>query len=193
MSAICDYCKQDMQTADGCILTEEDLNDRIMGKPVFYGQETHQGIVMQLGAEKAKEFLLQNPSPPRCGDCNTLLGMPHHPGCDQEECPKCHMQSLGCPCPEEVENRLLPASAVLNKLQEIPGLLEAGRKESAVVRELLKDLTDKELADMVRSAFRKAVPAVMLMSNDQKDYLGTFFAYSLYLAERVAEKAEPLH
>lgn len=190
MSAICDYCRQDMKTADGCILTEEDLADTVVGKPVFYGEETHKGLVMQLGPVDAAEFLRAHPAPPRCSDCNTMLGKPHHPGCDQEECPKCHMQSLGCPCPEELENKLLPASAILNKLQEIPGLLEAGKKESAVVRELLKDLTDKELAEMVRKAFRKAVPAVMLMSTDQKDYLGTFFAYSLYLAERVADRPE---
>jgi hypothetical protein len=35
-----------------------------------------------------------------CNDCNTPLGGMHHPGCDLEECPACHSQSIGCDCPD---------------------------------------------------------------------------------------------
>ncbi|HEU4559793.1 MAG TPA: hypothetical protein VFS20_18220 [Longimicrobium sp.] len=39
-------------------------------------------------------------SPPEdiCGDCNVSAGQHHHPGCDIEECPKCHLRLIGCGC-----------------------------------------------------------------------------------------------
>ena len=33
-----------------------------------------------------------------CGVCGVSLGSFHHPGCDVEECPKCHEQLLFCHC-----------------------------------------------------------------------------------------------
>ena len=35
---------------------------------------------------------------PRCGDCGVLPGGVHHPGCDIEECPRCHTQLITCDC-----------------------------------------------------------------------------------------------
>jgi hypothetical protein len=37
----------------------------------------------------------------RCPDCGVKQGRHHHPGCDWEECPRCHGQSLGCSCNDE--------------------------------------------------------------------------------------------
>lgn len=34
----------------------------------------------------------------RCHDCGVALGRIHHPGCDLEECPRCHGQLLSCEC-----------------------------------------------------------------------------------------------
>jgi Zn-finger nucleic acid-binding protein len=34
----------------------------------------------------------------RCPDCNIAPGGRHHANCDQEECPKCGGQLLGCSC-----------------------------------------------------------------------------------------------
>lgn len=33
-----------------------------------------------------------------CRDCAVLAEEFHVPGCDMEECPKCHEQALGCDC-----------------------------------------------------------------------------------------------
>jgi hypothetical protein len=34
----------------------------------------------------------------RCRDCMASDGNFHHPGCDQEECPKCRGQLISCGC-----------------------------------------------------------------------------------------------
>ena len=37
----------------------------------------------------------------RCYDCNVAPGYKHHPGCDNEECPKCLGQLISCGCLDE--------------------------------------------------------------------------------------------
>jgi hypothetical protein len=34
----------------------------------------------------------------KCGDCGTPPNGFHHPGCDQERCPKCGSQLIACGC-----------------------------------------------------------------------------------------------
>jgi len=34
----------------------------------------------------------------RCPDCNVVPGGTHHTNCDQEHCPKCGGQLIGCDC-----------------------------------------------------------------------------------------------
>ncbi len=36
-----------------------------------------------------------------CPDCGCNAGQKHHWGCDNEICPKCHGQTLGCDCGED--------------------------------------------------------------------------------------------
>lgn len=36
-----------------------------------------------------------------CSDCEVSIGKFHHPGCENEECPKCHKQIISCGCLEE--------------------------------------------------------------------------------------------
>jgi len=40
---------------------------------------------------------------PACPDCGTPAGGIHHHGCDQEECPACRGQAIGCDCHEPGE------------------------------------------------------------------------------------------
>lgn len=48
------------------------------------------------------------PSKPmrECGDCAALPGELHVPGCDAEECPRCHEQAFCCDCahPETIQH-----------------------------------------------------------------------------------------
>lgn len=39
----------------------------------------------------------------RCHDCGILSGGHHHPGCDNERCPRCSGQLIGCGCLDEEE------------------------------------------------------------------------------------------
>ncbi len=41
-----------------------------------------------------------------CNDCNATVGLLHHPGCDLEECPKCHDQFFASECFWEVRGAL---------------------------------------------------------------------------------------
>jgi hypothetical protein len=34
----------------------------------------------------------------RCPDCGVEIGGYHHPECDQEQCPRCNCQLIGCDC-----------------------------------------------------------------------------------------------
>lgn len=77
--ATCDYCEQEIHTADGCI-DAPIVIDGYPYSPIRFGEEAHPLRM------------------PRCGDCNVLPGQVHHHGCDIEECPACGDQSIGCDC-----------------------------------------------------------------------------------------------
>lgn len=74
--AICKYCNQDMETAKSCTVTHlEDFADGIPTKRIRYVGNG------------------------RCHDCGVKPGGFHHPGCDWEECPRCHLQAIfSCTC-----------------------------------------------------------------------------------------------
>ena len=80
--AICQWCKQEMNSADGC--TGNNFNKTPL--------EGLQPIPCSLDGRE------------RCHDCNVLAGQFHHPGCDNEECPQCGGQIISCGCLDEEEN-----------------------------------------------------------------------------------------
>ena len=81
--AICNECKQEMLSADGCIQLLVRINRKAMHR-LAYGRD-------QRAADLARDK-------PRCHDCNVTWGHLHHPGCDMEECPRCSGQLISCGC-----------------------------------------------------------------------------------------------
>lgn len=78
--AVCNYCEQEMLSADSC----SDAAIVIGGAayaPVRFGREW--------GMRGVKV---------RCGDCGVVPGAVHHHGCDMERCPLCRRQSISCGC-----------------------------------------------------------------------------------------------
>ena len=74
--SICEYCNRDMKQAESCIIVHLHIDGREWLPAPFIGE--------------GDEY--------RCGDCNVLAGGYHHPGCDQEVCPKCNGQLISCDC-----------------------------------------------------------------------------------------------
>lgn len=73
--ARCSFCHQEMTEAAGCM-----ANTAVA---FFDGDELSS---------------IPHDGPGPCGDCGVRPGQPHHPGCDQEECPRCHGQIISCDC-----------------------------------------------------------------------------------------------
>jgi hypothetical protein len=53
---------------------------------------------------RLEAILFESDDRDRCHDCNVLVGGFHHPGCDTEECPKCHGQLISCGCLDDPED-----------------------------------------------------------------------------------------
>jgi hypothetical protein len=71
--ATCDVCNQVMTPGTGCV-------------NLMYG----------IGNKRFARIPCHTAT---CGDCNVKRGQLHHPGCDNEACPTCGGQAIGCDCP----------------------------------------------------------------------------------------------
>jgi hypothetical protein len=80
----CEYCKQEMLTADGCTFPYIYIN----GKRYERIGSGMPGDLME-GLKKPGD---------RCHDCGALYGHTHHLGCDNETCPRCGRQLISCDC-----------------------------------------------------------------------------------------------
>lgn len=76
--ADCSYCQQEMSAGVGC--TERQYEIQF----VDYARLTYEPDDDQ-----------------PCHDCRVPPGTLHHPGCDDERCPKCGGQAIGCGCDDE--------------------------------------------------------------------------------------------
>jgi hypothetical protein len=87
--AICGVCETEMLESPSCVsLPVELIGGRF--ERVRYGSETRYG---RTAARRGP-----------CGDCGVHAGGTHHPGCDLEECPRCHGQLFSCGCIPDDEN-----------------------------------------------------------------------------------------
>lgn len=85
----CDWCNKDMSNKDTISCAENvkvDFGDGVRN-PIRFGDEKY-----HWDGES-------------CHDCNIKIGGIHHPGCDVEECPKCHGQLISCGCLEYEEDQ----------------------------------------------------------------------------------------
>lgn len=75
--AVCKHCQQEMTDGAGCTLAIfDDFPDAIARHRIPYPADVGQP----------------------CHDCRVPPGAFHHPGCDDERCPRCGGQAIGCNC-----------------------------------------------------------------------------------------------
>jgi hypothetical protein len=75
--ATCEYCGQEMKPGGCCTVKKYKFADGTIRLRIPY-RATLDGAP--------------------CGDCNVGDGCLHHPGCDNEKCPKCGGQYISCGC-----------------------------------------------------------------------------------------------
>ncbi len=81
--ARCDYYRKEMMNEDSCTphaYYSKDENRNYAAVPYYLRYPDAQGV------------------PTRCHDCNVKVGGYHHPGCDEERCPRCGRQLISCDC-----------------------------------------------------------------------------------------------
>lgn len=89
--AVCDDCDQHMLEVDGCSLEVyvHPEGDKVYPR-IKYGHETRANYGRNDDGSMMKDW--------RCSDCGCFTDNFHHPGCDVEECPRCHRQFISCDC-----------------------------------------------------------------------------------------------
>lgn len=119
MAAICAECNQEMTAGGACTLDggrvrwgderKESLRLQfqqagvgevapIPGTERFVGRGPLSGRDLEKAMAASREYIYAGARP--CPDCAVRIGGLHHPGCDQEECPGCHLQAIGDDCGE---------------------------------------------------------------------------------------------
>ena len=91
--AICKFCNEDMLKTEGC----RPIKIKIWSVSAHRKNERSRRLLRNMEPVKyGSETRFAASALPRCPDCNVVVGNYHHPNCDWEECPNCHMQMLMC-------------------------------------------------------------------------------------------------
>jgi hypothetical protein len=78
--AVCEWCHGEMTMPISCTVDAFHRNGRRF-------------LMVPFGAEPGRRT-----SGDQCGDCGTIRGGWHHPGCDLQRCPVCGRQLISCGC-----------------------------------------------------------------------------------------------
>ena len=78
--AVCSWCDGEMTAAISCTVNAFHRNGRRF-------------LMVPFGDEPGRPM-----SGDQCGDCGTVRGGWHHPGCDMQPCPACGRQLISCGC-----------------------------------------------------------------------------------------------
>ena len=107
----CKWCGQEMLIAKGCVKVPFPIKGVGFLAPLKVGEQDK--------VEPGE----------RCSDCGAMYGNYHHPGCDNEICPKCGRQAATCGCAYSIA---VPSklSEVQSKITSIEARLENGMTES---------------------------------------------------------------
>jgi hypothetical protein len=95
--AKCEVCEKDMLKAKGCLHRDYLIDGE------------------RIQALEHRDRYVVSDRNHRCGDCNAEEGQPHHLGCDQEECPSCGLQFIGCDCDVSEEMFVFPNGRKVKK------------------------------------------------------------------------------
>ena len=108
--ACCKWCKLEMSAPEtrGCAGYDVDYPDGTKMRPIPYGEEVRFADVDHAPptpTEAQRQEWREDCQQRRCSDCNIAGGSFHHPGCDMEECPRCHFQLISCGCLDEPDEK----------------------------------------------------------------------------------------
>ena len=90
--AKCDICNREMNAADGCIAA------RLQYTPGSYDEDYNFSPDPKARVELFDRRPVENDA--KCHDCGAKEGKYHHPGCDNERCPRCRGRLISCGCNE---------------------------------------------------------------------------------------------
>lgn len=101
--AICDWCYQEMSSNTTNTCTGNEFVEFPDGEKLPAIKYTNVGLSRYVGVLDGYTNEKIEDSNQRCHDCNIQVGGYHHPGCDMEECPRCHGQLISCGCLDDEE------------------------------------------------------------------------------------------